>query len=613
MTIREFLLWFREDTGRYDLVDEDGTDNGALKYINRALMYLYRQKDTYEAERNCITKLLQGSCEAFIPGLRTVNKVFLKKGSSSAVLSPVSYEELVGEYGSTWLSPDLVINGLFQVDPSDNWTYGNNWSWNHINNAMEHLAGGSLYGTEMATNPDFNVNPLTGNWEMDNQDIFNWSEPDDELVVNMATGVGYATFFQRIKLTPGMSYRILLEGRKEALGGGAPMVNTLTISARLTENGSEDQVYADGDVDSLRGILQLPNEPHGDIYGVHITLLWDCAGDTVWYIDKISVVSFPESNLVENGDFTTDPFDLGDHDYSQYYTYWTWDDPTDSVYTSLPMTFQQSTLIQRDPKIELEAGKAYYVTGLYTLTDSTGNIPPPTNVQLLLNIELFDDDEGSTIINASTTTGASWGEFSCRLAIPNTATGHLGIKFICSGNGIEADARFYLNNLTIIEESDFLPLSQGTPLLEINSCEQYKIGFRIDNIESGDVTLKVGDVEGESYTEDGTYNVIWTDTTDNSDTVGIHFVPSFNFIGCIGDVCIWRFDSTETHPDAGDPLHYCVSNEYGKTIVEEALGKRIYVLPPTDTTCNLSVKGKFVQQLTSSDLDLSNYWLSTAP
>lgn len=77
MELKEFRKLFVETSGRYDLMNDDGTNNGADYYINQGLRHLetIMHWDKMEATFN---KTLVGVSNFMVQDLRTINKVFAR-------------------------------------------------------------------------------------------------------------------------------------------------------------------------------------------------------------------------------------------------------------------------------------------------------------------------------------------------------------------------------------------------------------------------------------------------------------------------------------------------------------------------------------------------------
>lgn len=77
MELRAFRKLFVETSGRYDLVNDDGTDNGADYYINQGVRYLESVMHWDKMEASFYTSLV-GESTFMVQNLRTINKVFAR-------------------------------------------------------------------------------------------------------------------------------------------------------------------------------------------------------------------------------------------------------------------------------------------------------------------------------------------------------------------------------------------------------------------------------------------------------------------------------------------------------------------------------------------------------
>lgn len=129
MTLTNIRSWFKEVTGRGDLVNEDGTDNGADKYINsggRLLDTLYNHP---KRSMRYIGTLAQGGFSLSIPLCRSIKEVWIADSDGARTqLKKKSLQDMRANYAKDWAdidksvpkfySPNIVGLGPTQVDSS---------------------------------------------------------------------------------------------------------------------------------------------------------------------------------------------------------------------------------------------------------------------------------------------------------------------------------------------------------------------------------------------------------------------------------------------------------------------------------------------------------------
>jgi len=76
MNLLELRLKFRQLSGRYDLVNEDGSDNGADFFINEGIKYLDRLNETKKSWASYFKIIQPGLFSATIPHCRAIKEVW---------------------------------------------------------------------------------------------------------------------------------------------------------------------------------------------------------------------------------------------------------------------------------------------------------------------------------------------------------------------------------------------------------------------------------------------------------------------------------------------------------------------------------------------------------
>ena len=89
---------FREISGRFDLVNEDGSDNGADFYINEGRKYLDRLDETQKSWASCFRFVNIGQFSASFPHCRAIKEVWAASVSARWQLEKINLQELISGY-----------------------------------------------------------------------------------------------------------------------------------------------------------------------------------------------------------------------------------------------------------------------------------------------------------------------------------------------------------------------------------------------------------------------------------------------------------------------------------------------------------------------------------
>ena len=109
MNLQEFLLFFREHSGRYDLVGDDGEDQGALVFIQAGQQFLDRQ-GVVPQETATTLRLLQGNQKAVVyQNARHVAEVILVGAGWKKRLTRMTYDEIRDVQGGTGTPSSYAI------------------------------------------------------------------------------------------------------------------------------------------------------------------------------------------------------------------------------------------------------------------------------------------------------------------------------------------------------------------------------------------------------------------------------------------------------------------------------------------------------------------------
>jgi len=109
MILRDIRIKFRDLSGRYDLVNDDGSDNGADFYINDASRWLDKTVETQKTGASYMTIIEAGTWYIKFPQARAVKEVWVSTVEGKWQLTKKSIQDLMAE---------------FFADPPAEWTNG---------------------------------------------------------------------------------------------------------------------------------------------------------------------------------------------------------------------------------------------------------------------------------------------------------------------------------------------------------------------------------------------------------------------------------------------------------------------------------------------------------
>lgn len=98
MNLLQIRQRFRELSGRYDLVNEDGSDNGADFFINEGRKFLDRMDETQKSWATCYRFIELGLYSASIPHCRAIKEAWAATSIARWQLEKVSLQDLIAGY-----------------------------------------------------------------------------------------------------------------------------------------------------------------------------------------------------------------------------------------------------------------------------------------------------------------------------------------------------------------------------------------------------------------------------------------------------------------------------------------------------------------------------------
>ena len=98
MNLKQLRLKFRELSGLYDLVNEDGSDNGADFFINAGVKFLDRLDETQKSWASYFGILEQGHFSLSFPHCRAIKEVWLATIESRWQVEKKSLQDLITGY-----------------------------------------------------------------------------------------------------------------------------------------------------------------------------------------------------------------------------------------------------------------------------------------------------------------------------------------------------------------------------------------------------------------------------------------------------------------------------------------------------------------------------------
>lgn len=101
MNLLELRIQFRALSGRFDLVDADGTDNGANYFINAGQRHLDRINTNQKSFANAYRFLEVGKFSVQFPYCRAVKEVWVSTTSARWQIEKKNLQDLIAEYFTT--------------------------------------------------------------------------------------------------------------------------------------------------------------------------------------------------------------------------------------------------------------------------------------------------------------------------------------------------------------------------------------------------------------------------------------------------------------------------------------------------------------------------------
>ncbi len=98
MNLLQVRTKFREMSGRNDLVNEDGSDNGADFYINEGRKFLDRMDETQKSWATCYRFINTGFYSASVPYSRAIKEVWAATTSARWQLKKKNLQDLIAGY-----------------------------------------------------------------------------------------------------------------------------------------------------------------------------------------------------------------------------------------------------------------------------------------------------------------------------------------------------------------------------------------------------------------------------------------------------------------------------------------------------------------------------------
>jgi len=98
MNLLELRRKFRDLSGRFDLVNEDGSDNGANFFINEGRKFLDRLDETQKSWASCFRFINVGGFSAQFPYCRAIKEVWVASTTERWQLVKISLQDLIASY-----------------------------------------------------------------------------------------------------------------------------------------------------------------------------------------------------------------------------------------------------------------------------------------------------------------------------------------------------------------------------------------------------------------------------------------------------------------------------------------------------------------------------------
>ena len=98
MNLLQIRTKFRELSGRFDLVNDDGSDNGADFFINEGRKYLDRLDETQKSWASCFRFINIGGFAAHFPHCRAIKEVWMMTTTERWQLEKMNLQGLIADY-----------------------------------------------------------------------------------------------------------------------------------------------------------------------------------------------------------------------------------------------------------------------------------------------------------------------------------------------------------------------------------------------------------------------------------------------------------------------------------------------------------------------------------
>lgn len=105
MNLLEIREWFRRESGRHDLVKDDGSNNGADAYINAGQRYLDRLVEFKKSQGRQFVEVSAGTYSVQINTARVIETVWVMNTDSRTELDPLTINEASTKYPQPF--PDI--------------------------------------------------------------------------------------------------------------------------------------------------------------------------------------------------------------------------------------------------------------------------------------------------------------------------------------------------------------------------------------------------------------------------------------------------------------------------------------------------------------------------
>jgi hypothetical protein len=98
MNLLEIRKKFKDLSGRYDLVNEDGSDRGATYFINEACRWLDKTVEVERTYGKYAEVLVAGTWNVQLNGCRAIKEAWLTTSGGKAQLTKISIQDMIASY-----------------------------------------------------------------------------------------------------------------------------------------------------------------------------------------------------------------------------------------------------------------------------------------------------------------------------------------------------------------------------------------------------------------------------------------------------------------------------------------------------------------------------------